>query len=66
MVRIYIVHHEVYLFSEFLTYIFVHYILNMIDISELEVFFININNYLENPLAKECLEENLKRLKGAK
>lgn len=38
----------------------------MIDISELEVFFININNYLENPLAKECLEENLKRLKGAK
>ena len=38
----------------------------MIDISELEVFFINVNNYLENPLAKECLEENLKRLKGAK
>lgn len=38
----------------------------MIDISELEVFFINVNNYLDNPKAKECFEENCKRLKGAK
>lgn len=38
----------------------------MIDISELEVFFINVGNYLDNPKAKECFEENCKRLKGAK
>jgi hypothetical protein len=38
----------------------------MIDISELEVFFINVDNYLDNPKAKECFEENCKRLKGAK
>ena len=40
----------------------------MIDISELEVFFINEYDYLgKYKKAKEkCLEENLKRLKGAK
>lgn len=39
----------------------------MIDISELEVFFINEYSYLEKyELAKEFLNENLKKLKGAK
>lgn len=39
----------------------------MIDISELEVFFINEYNYLEkNKKAKELLNENINKLKGAK
>ena len=40
----------------------------MIDISELEVFFINEYDYLEKykKAKRKCLEENLKRLKGGK
>lgn len=39
----------------------------MIDISELEVFFLNEYNYLEkNEKAKELLNENINKLKGAK
>ena len=39
----------------------------MIDISELEVFFINEYGYLgKYKKAKEILNENIKRLKGAK
>lgn len=38
----------------------------MIDISELEVFFININKYLEKEEIKEIFEKNLKILEGAK
>ena len=39
----------------------------MIDISELEVFFINEYDYLgKHKKAKELLNENIKRLKGAK
>lgn len=39
----------------------------MIDISELEVFFLNEYNYLEkNEKSKELLNENLKKLQGAK
>lgn len=39
----------------------------MIDISELEVFFLNEYSYLEkNKKVKELLNENLKKLQGAK
>lgn len=36
------------------------------ELKDLNVIFINFNNYLENPLAKYCYEENCKKLKGAK
>ena len=39
----------------------------MIKIDELEVFFLNEYNYLEkNEKAKELLNENINKLKGAK
>jgi hypothetical protein len=38
----------------------------MIEIKDLEVFFININKYLEKEEIKEIFEKNLKILEGAK